>query len=767
MQAGYRDSNVALQKVSAERQNHNRAALGSVAPVVPDADHPPFLQAAEVLRRQWLEITVATMIVVAIVAIYSFKMKPVYRATSRLEIDAETPMLQSLVENLRNPQAEAIETFLVTQTQVLASDNLAWQTIEQLHLADNPAFTGNLPRRREGSSDDPYFLRNHLTRLFGGDLSVDLRRNSHVVNVGFESTDPRIAAHVVNALVENYIEYNFRTKYDATRQASGWMEQQLDEMKATVERSQQTLVDYERANSMVTSSDKGRDGADVSEHRLSELTSDLTKAQDYLAEKQALYQQANANPNAIALLAQDDLLQSFEEKSTDINALYIDASTAYGPKFPKVVRLKQQLDQIQTLIRDERNRQVERIRRDYEAALGREKLLLQRIEEQKLEVGRMQQLSIQHNLLKRDFETNQQLYQNLLTTLKDATVTAGLRATNIHVVDSAVPPSAPIRPKKALYLALGLMGGLTLGTALAFARDSVARSRITVRTPEEVQKFLNLPALALIPAWRPNGGRQHYPLAKPNSAHVEASQTDGGKPTAPIVLSQPTSAIAESYRALRTSIRFSSADRPPRVLLVTSSQPKEGKTFTAMNLATVVAPTTSRVLLVDCDMRAPKVASKLGLREEKGISGVLSGVYEAAEAIQEVEGCPHLWVLPCGPRPPNPAELLASQKMQFLIQEFREQFDQIVIDSPPVLLVTDAALLAPLTDGVVLVLESGALAPTALVRAHGILCSTGARVLGVAINKVDFAGEGYYGGYYGYGRYGSGYGHGYGYGASE
>ena len=556
MQAGFHDSGVALQKVTTELQNHDPMFLGSSASPVRDAESPPFLEFAAVLQRHWLEIIAITMTVVTVAAIYSFKAKPIYRATSRLDIEAETPMLQSLVENLHNPQAQANESFLVTQTQVLASENLAWQTIEQLHLADNADFVGNMSEHGQGLSDDPYFLRNYLTRLFGTHLSVDLRHNSHVVDVSFESTDPRIAAHVVNALVEGYIEYNFRAKYDATRQASGWMEQQLDEMKAKVEKSQQALIDYERANSMVDLSDKGRNGTNVSEQRLSDLTSDLTKAQDYLAEKQALYQQANAHPSTIAILAEDDLLQSLEERSADIEAQYTDATGTYGPNFPKVVRLKQQVNQIQTLIRDERNRQVERIRRDYEAALGREKLLIRRTEEQKLDVGRMQQLSIQHNILKRDFETNQQLYQNLLTRLKDATVTAGLRATNIHVVDSAFPPSAPIRPKKALYLALALMGGLTLGTALAFLRDSVARSRITVRTPEEVQRLLNLPALALIPAWSSNGGRQ-YPLAKRRSTHLEAPRTDGIGPTALVVLSQPTSAIAESYRALRTSIRFS------------------------------------------------------------------------------------------------------------------------------------------------------------------------------------------------------------------
>ena len=621
---------------------------------------------------------------------------------------------------------------LQTQVDVLKSDNLAWQTIQRLKLDTNPEFNTALRHPDQGTAEDSAKLQMRLIQAFQGQLHVDLARNSRMLEVSFDSTYPRLAARIVNTLMNNYIEYNFMTKYDATRQVSGWMGQQIDELKAKVEKSQQALVDYERRNAIVNISDK----ENVVEQRLAALSQDLTAAQDDLAAKQALFELVQANPSQIAMLAQDDLLQNLQGKYADVKTQYVNALAQYGPKFPKVVRLTDQLNAIQALISQERQLTVGRIRRDYEAAMGREKILAQEVVREKIEVGNLNQLLIQHNILKHDFETNQDLYDSLLKQLKDATVTAGLRATNIHIVDNALVPAIPVRPRKAFNIAVGLMVGLILGVMLAFIQEGLDTS---IKNAEDVERLLPVSNLAVIPATfsfkqRSSRARKDGPRTATQD-HVVALA----------VSKHPNSALAESFRSLRTSILLSSAPRPPQVLLVTGSQPGEGKTSVSINLALTLSQHGGRVLLIDADLRKPKIASTLGLVGTKGLSGVLTGASDRNEAIEHSTLSPNLWVLPAGPHPPNPAELLSSPSMEQLLRELRRHFDHLVIDSPPVLLITDATVLSKFVDAVLLVVESGVTSRHAVLRTYKTLETAGARILGTVVNKMDFRHDGYYG----------------------
>jgi polysaccharide biosynthesis transport protein len=686
-------------------------------------------------RRRW-EVMTVTFVVVTLVAIYTFKMKPVYQATAQLEIDSESPLIQSLKDLSENMPID--ESFLQTQVKVLQSDNLAWQTIQQLGLEHNPAFDADAAKDKS-EPVEPRILRGRLMKEFSSDVSVSLVRDTQMVEVSFDSTDPELAARVANTLVDNYKEYDFHKKYDATREASGWMEQQLDEVKAKVEKSQEALVQYERTNSIVNVSDK----QSVVEQRLSDLSKDLSAAQSDREQKQALYEMVKANPEQVALLAQNNLLQVLEEKYADLKSQYVDALGQYGTNFPKVVRLRDQVNEIQSLIDRERKRTVDRVQNDYNAAVARERLVAASVAEQKTEVGKINQLLIQHNMLEREFDTNQQLYQNLLQKLKDATVSAGLKATNIHIVDAAVAPAAPIRPRKALNLFMGMVVGVILGVSLAVVLEGLEHS--SIKTAEDVERLLPATCLALIPMAGSSGSRYGYGYGLAKRPATPALQNGRLGLT---VLKDPTSPVAESYRALRSAILFSTAPQPPQSMVVTSAQPHEGKTSTSVNVAAVLAQNGARVLIIDADLRNPGVARALGVSNRKGLSGVLTGAYGIDEAIERVESTLSLWVLTAGPHPPNPAELLSSTKMETLMSELRARFDHVVVDSPPVLLVTDATILSTLVDGVLLVAESGVTPPGALVRAHRTLGIAGGRVLGVVVNKVDSRKGGYYYGYY-------------------
>lgn len=679
------------------------------------------------MRRRWTVLTIL-LVATTLAAIISFKVQRIYEAVARVEVEADTPQIQSLTDLYRSVPSD--DTFLETQVNVVESDNLAWRTIEQVGLQDNSEFAPRPGRSAGPHAETIPTVQTALIRTFHNHLSVDLVRNTRMLEVRFESVDPQLAARVANALVSNYLEYNFRVRYDATRQASGWMAQQLDELKAKVEKSQQALVDYERQNSIVNISDK----QSVAEQRLEELTKDLTVAETDRMQKESLYSVVNSNESQVPIASRNDLLQRFEEKLADLKGLYVDALGEYGPNFPKVVRLREQVDALQATIEKERKRLVERIRGAYLAALGREKLVTAAVAREKVGVERIKQLSIGHNLLKREFETNQQLYESLLQRLKDATVSAGLRATNIHVVDQAIVPAFPVRPKKALNIGLAFLGGLLVGVMLAFVQEALDAS---IKNSEDVERLMSSPALAVIP-------HTNLPIPKSSWWNLRAKTSSGGNGIVELtVLQHPTSAMSESFRVLRSSILLATPSRPPQVLLVTSAQPSEGKTLTALNLALTLAQRDARVALIDGDLRKPGIGMLMGMTGGKGLSGILTGAHGLDEALRPFKAVPTLSVLASGQRPPNPADLLSSSTMRDLIQTLRQRFDHVVVDSPPALLVTDAVVLSPLADGVILIAESGVTTRVALARAHAVVANAGGRILGIVLNKMDYRRDGY------------------------
>jgi succinoglycan biosynthesis transport protein ExoP len=680
-------------------------------------------------KRRWTILSVA-FIVTLLVAIASFKMTPIYEATVRLDIEADTLQIQSLNDFFR--QVPTDEAFIGTQIQVLEGVSLAERTIEQAGILREPKWVASIQQSAGPFSWEPANTPDELLRPFRRCLHVQKVRDSHVVTVNFESADPQLSARIANSLADNYIESNFRQKYDATRQASGWMEQQLDELKAKVEKSQQALVDYERRNAIVNVSDK----QSVVEQKMADLSRDLTNAQSDRLQKESFYELVRSNESQVAYVAQNELLQHLEEKYADLKSQYVDALEQSGPKHPKVVRLDTQVEEIQSLIAKERKRIVEGLRNDYLAAVGREKLLEAAVAKEKVDVGNLNQLLIQHNLLKRESETNQQLYDNLLQRLKDATVSAGLRATNVHIIDPAKPPRQPIRPQKLLNTFIGLMVGLVLGLALAFVREAVDTS---IKSIDEAERLANAPALAVVPLAR-DAHRRSAPLLAGSDGRSASVQGLA-------VLSQPSSAVAESFRTLLTSVVLSTAPRPPQVLLMTSSTAGEGKTVTSLNLAIALAQRGEPTLLIDADLRHPSIGKALNLVNGTGLATFLTGAHGIDAALRDFPPVPTLSAMPAGPTPPNPAQLLSSAAMESMLRELRKRYKFVVIDSPPVLPVTDAMILSTLVDGVIFVVESGSTVRGAVTRARKILQNVGANVLGIVLNKVDVRHDGYYADY--------------------
>ncbi len=717
-------------------------------PVYPVSDLEPsgpdeysFRTYWEILRKRRSTVFTVAFIITVLVTLVVFRMKPVYRATARMEVQAETPQLQTL--NELNPSVATDAAFLQTQVDLLQNNNLAWETIQQLGLAaGNPELTAAGKTWPASTDRSPAATQSRLIRAFKKHLHVELLNESRLVEVSFESVDPSLAARVANSLVKNYVESNFRSKYDTTRQASAWMEQQLDELKAKVEKSQQELVDYERQKSIADIGNK----ENVVGQRLADLSKDLTGAQTDRANKQSVYDSVRSNKAEADIIGSDALLEQLDSKYAELNTEYAAETSHYGPNFYKVKELRNQINEVESLIERERKRIIERIGSDYRTALRRERLLSWEVAEQRAEVEKLNQDLIQYNLLKNEYETNQQLYNELLKRLKDATVSVSLRATNVRLADEALVPSNPIRPDKPVDITVGLLVGMILGVTLAFIRESLDR---TIKTAEDIEREIVVPTLAVIPLGITSHGRYGRYFAR------EARKAAGNGNLALAVLNAPGSEMAESFRVLRTSILLSSTPQPPQVLLVTSAHPSEGKTFASVNLALALAQRGSRVLLVDADLRKPSVLKVLGVSDgvQPGLSSYLTGGHDIDEALQAFTPVPNLWLLPPGPIPPNPAELVSSPAMEGLVRDLRQRFEHIVFDSPPLLLVTDGILLSTFADGVVLVVESGTTSRGALHRVRRILDRAGANTLGAVLNKLEDRVDGYYSSRYRYYNY--------------
>lgn len=686
----------------------------------------------QMLRKRRATILLVTAVVTVVAALYALKTKPVYESTAKVEVDADIPPLQQTGD--QNTQTPGVsDAYLQTQVDILESNDLAWQTIQQFGLAKSSELNSSGPRVGGATLAGARGLRSRLLAAFAGHLQVRLATGSHIILVTYASTNPAMAAAIPNALVDHYLQYNFTAKYDSTRQVSDWMAKELDDLKQKVMTSQQALVNYEKQNNIADVTSRGN----LSEDSLDDLSKELTSAEVALATKRALYQAVRNNPSAAGLLTKDPLYSSLQGKYGDLETEYAKALSQFGPKFYKVVQIGKQMDEVSRLMQQEQKREEAQVGAAYTAARQQVAILSRAVNVQKAEVQKLNELQIPYNILKNEYQTNQQLYQSLLQRLKDAEVSAGLRATNVHVLDRAVYPVAPIRPRKTLDIAVGLFSGLLLGVTLAFVQEALDT---TVRRPEDLENVVGVPVFGVIPkaSSLPNGRPRLAGRRNGKPALIEQS-----------VLRLPNSPLAEAFRSLRTSVLLSSAPHPPQVLLFTSTQPREGKTTTSINLALALAQLNKRVLLLDADLRRGQVQKALGLPNQPGLSDFLTGAAPLENVLAPLQEVPNLSVIAAGARPPSPADLLSSSAMEQMLRDCRARFEYVLIDSPPLLLVTDPTVLSKYVDGVILVTASEITARKSVIRAERILEAAGGKLLGAVVNRVDVRRDGDYG-YYRY-----------------
>jgi len=710
------------------------------------------------IKRKWMVISVISGIFI-IVAIASLRQTPIYEAVGRIAINKSDPNLITFKDS--GPVVDYFDqSDLDTEVRILQSDLMALQVIRQLNLDKRPEFGGHADSKQSNLMADPLQTDSNRTSSllssFRANLRVTLIPNTRIIEIHFTSTDPQLAAAAVNTLAATYVEQNFKTKFESTMQASDWLSKQLVDLQMKVETSQEKLVRYQKEHEIIGTDEK----QNIITEKLDELNKEMTAAESDRMEKEAIYRQTQSNdPDAIAAAiiadtsgngstATSGLLDKLREQQANLRIQIAELSTQFGPQYPKVAQLNSQVKEIDRQMQSETNKAVDHLKGQYLAALQRENMLRDSFEKQKQEANKLNESAIEYSILKRDLDSNRTLYEGLLEKLKEAGVTAGLRSNNFRIIDAARVPTAPSEPNIPRNLSFALVLGVISGVGLAFILENMDN---TVRTPEQATALSGLPALGMIPlgsrsvAHGPTGKR--LALTAPVAKEVVETVTQV----------RPQSQMAESYRALRTSLLLSNLGAPPKVIMVTSARPQEGKTTTSINTAIVLAQKGVRVLLMDADSRRPSVHKTLGMGPRSGLSNVLTGSATTQQTITTSPILPNLFIMPAGTPPPNPAELLASANMRDLIAQLREMYDHIVIDTPPTLSVTDAVVLSPRADATILVIRSGQTTKQALRRARDILMQVNAHVAGVLLNAVDLTSPDYYYYYEYQGKYGQYY----------
>lgn len=632
---------------------------------------------------------------------------------------------------------------LNTEVAILKSDSLMLNVAQELHLQDNPVFLGAKGPVQHRDLDNPLVRQETIGRLKAG-LSVDLVQRTDIIQISFSSLSPSLSAQIVNTIIQDYIQRSFQTRYASTQRVSEWLSSQLDDLRQDVETSQERLMDLQKKLGVL--------GFDASRSQISDQLEELTKAatdaqlQRIMAE--ARYRiLSSTNPNSASFTdptmggmastsSESAVLSSLRNQQATLAAQYAQLTTQFGPNYPQVKQVRAQLDKIDDQVRQEQARLISQAKQAYTAARTNEQMTTNALNNQKGDAYKLRDAMVQYTILQREFESKRTLYEGLLNRLSEASIEAGLESSEIDIVDTAMIPASPTMPRRSTTILIPTIFSLLAGIILAFARENLDTG---LRDISEIEAITELPTLSIIPKTR-----------RPLDSETLSSMTPAQRNI--YVLSTPKSHFAESFRSLRTSLLLSMAGRPPKTILVTSSTPSEGKTTTATNLACVLAQRDAKVLLIDADLRRPSVHHRFGLNGKTGLSTVLTGASTVEEALQRVPEVPNLDIMASGPVPPFPTEMLSSEAMISLLDRFKQQYTHIVIDSPPILSVTDGIILARLCDAVALVIRHAKSNKNVVRRTRDLLVRAGAPINGIVLNAIDLNSPDYYG-YYGYYNY--------------
>jgi capsular exopolysaccharide synthesis family protein len=641
-----------------------------------------------------------------------------YRSSANIEITQDTAD-QFRVDTGGGYDSGYIDVAkLDTEIAILKSSTLAMATIVSLHLDQNKDF---LPPGSNYVFDLNKIRDRHaLIGMFEGGLAAERYGHTNILDLSYTARNPQLAADICNTLIANYVEHNFSQNYTATEQVSNWLERQLGDLRKRLEASQEHMLTVQK--------DIGLVGIDQTQSivlsRLVDISHDVTTAESQrLVAEARLVTMQSAPPDVLATLSGDPVLMGLKERMTSLQADYANLNAKYGDKNPKLLEIRSEMAEVTETMKREQGIVISRAQEEVNAAKQNQEALQRRLDQEKSSAYMGNSKAVEYSLARREYESNRSLYDGLQQRLQEAGIIAGLHSTNIRKIDPADAPDFPSSPRKSVNLTLGLLCGLGIGLVLSFLIEALDTN---IKTIYDIEERLGLPMLGVVP-------QVDSKLLSPETFVRDATSPIPGA----------WSRLAEAYRALRTTILLSRAGTPPQVILISSAKPSEGKTSITTLESIVFALNGARVLLIDSDLRRPSVHLRFRIANKVGLTSVLTGKAGPEEAIVPVSALPTLHILPAGPIAPMPAELLGSLQMQRLVEGLRASYDFILIDTPPVLTVTDAAVLVSVSDGVVLVLRYGQASRNVVARASEILLRSGAHLLGVVLNAVDLQSSDY------------------------
>lgn len=663
----------------------------------------------------------------AIGAALTLLMTPVYTAQATLQIDREAARVFN-AEEVAPRESMQGEEFFQTQYGLLRSRSLAERVIESLGLARSDqtleAMGIEPPEVRGNAANQAARRRAAALAVVQANLNVSPIRGSRLVAVGYDSPDPVVASRIANAFAENFIQANLDRKFESSKYAREFLEERIAQTKERLESAERQLVAYAAGQQIINISEPGEGSVDngstqsLTSNNLVTLNGALAEARAARVAAEERWRSARSSSlMTLPEVLQNLTIQRLTEQKAILDATYQQKLSVYQPDYPEMVQLKTQIDEADSQIQAIASNIRASIRSQYEIAANQERSLQAQVDVLKGDVLDLRDRSVQYNILQRELDTTRTLYEGLLQRYKEVGVTGGVTANNISIVDRATPPDTPSKPNFIMNVALAALMGLGLGLVGAFILEALDE---TIATPEDAEKKLGVAVLGVVPL-------------------LEKGQTTAA------ALADVRSGFSEAYYSLRTALQFSTADGAPASLLVSSARPAEGKSTTAYAIALNLARVGKRVLLVDGDLRNPSMHRVVGMENEHGMSNLLSGAATMASVVQKTRE-ENLFFIPCGPLPPNPAELWGGDRMHQFLVESRNSFDHVVIDGPPVLGFADSPLLAAVVSGVVFVVESrgtrrgqarGALRRLSVGRAH---------LLGVVLTKFH-AKSASYGGY--------------------
>jgi polysaccharide biosynthesis transport protein len=696
------------------------------------------------IRKRWPFVVLSMIVATVIAFVYTYRQPKIYEATCQVIIEPMAPQVlpgsKDVVE-LGTGSFWANKEFYETQYRIIQSTTVGQRTGEKLGLQYDPDYAPVV-----GTTHD----LTALGRAIASQLTIKPLKDSRLALITVTDRKPQRAALIANTVADTYIEYNLDYKLEGARSAMAWLAEQESDLKRQLEDSELKLYQYKKdRNLLAVNLD---DKQSMLSQNLANVNSKLTDLHIRLIEldakrKMILRARDNiADEATLPEIREKETIQKLRESFVQMSKDYADLSSKYGPDHPKMKSLAGQMDTIQKAYEQEIGAVLASFEKSYQELLDNEHALRGLMEQQKNEAIELSKIEVEYKPLQRASEQEEKMYGVIAARQKEIDITGPMKTNNVRVLERAIVPGIPVRPRPIQNLLLGLLMGVGVGVGLAFAIEALDN---TLKTQADVEQFLGTPVLGLVPIIGAAPGAESVQVGD------NLRERDLG------VFLDPKSVAAECCRSIRTNILFMSPDRPLKIMVVTSPSPQEGKTTTAINLGVTMAEAGGRVLIVDTDMRRPRLHRSFGVPNQTGISSVIVGKATLEEAIKRTD-VPNLDVLPCGPVPPNPSELLHTSRFGTVLSDCAKLYDRIILDSPPTSAVTDPAVLGNLADGVVLVIKAGETTREAAMHARRQLATAKARLFGVVVNAIDFSNpaygyEYYYRNYYRYGyTYGNG-----------